>query len=78
MSDIVENLREWSKIPKSMVMTDVAMREAADEIERLRAQRDELLAALKAAKRELAAIDNDNDELWEQVRAAIAKAEGAK
>lgn len=38
MSDLVKLLREAAEMPKSMVMTDTAMREAADEIERLAAE----------------------------------------
>jgi hypothetical protein len=44
VTDIVNRLRNAAEMPKGMVMTDVAMREAADEIERLRGALERILA----------------------------------
>jgi hypothetical protein len=66
MTDIVERLETFGDAHSWAVRGD-----AADEIMRLRAQRDELLAALK----EIANRDKGMSRLGELARAAIAAAE---
>lgn len=82
MSEIVERLRIAANMPKGMVITDTAMREAAAEIERLEAlvveltkewrdeceRRDEIIATTTK-------LWKDAEAIVERQRAALDEAE---
>lgn len=62
MSDLAKRLREAAKMPKEKIMVDVALNEAADEIEKLRAACQLM-------------IDGKWDRACKAARAALSKGE---
>ena len=81
MSDIVERLEGWAldlAVGRNCHGADQDIRKAADEIVRLRAERDEQrslangrMAALIAAEEERAAAEAERDRLRDEVRKAV-------
>ena len=64
MSDIVERLRDYDKCT-------VGPQEAADEVERLRAENEKLREALKPFANILNGIPKDYDEGWTDMKITV-------
>jgi hypothetical protein len=74
VSDIVERLRDYATTGNRPSLWPAAMREAADEIDRLRAINAELLEALHLVWKRIDLLEPIDAQDIQQIRAAIAKA----
>lgn len=75
MTDILDDLREWLRVPSH---DTTAVHAAYDELERIRKLNAELLAALEGVMRFALPITFRDADDFKRARKAIAAAEGKK